>query len=76
MIAGIFALIQALPEILKLLNRLGEVVDRFMKWSDQIGLNSWIDNLEATIDKLEKADTPQKKLDAAEQLVDTIRKLK
>lgn len=75
MIPGILALIQALPELFKLLNRLGDVVDRFMKWSGQNNLNGWIDNLETSIDALEKADTPQKKLDAAQQLVGSIRKL-
>jgi hypothetical protein len=76
MIAGIFALIQALPELFKLLNRLGDVVDRFMKWSDKNKFNEWIDNLEASIVKLDKAKTPEEKLDAAQSLVDSIRKLK
>jgi hypothetical protein len=75
MIAGILALIQALPELFKLLNRLGDVVERFMKWSSQNNLHGWIDQLEASIDKLEKAETPKQKLDAAESLVGAIRKL-
>jgi len=76
MISGIFTLIAALPELFKLLNRLGDVVDRFMKWSGQNNINGWIDDLEATIDKLETAQTPKQKLDAAQSLVDSIRKLK
>ncbi len=75
MIAGIVALITALPELFKLLNRLGDVVDRFMKWSQQNNLNGWINDLEASIDQLEKADTVEKKLEAAKSLADAIRKL-
>lgn len=75
MIPGIFALIQALPELFKLLNRLGLVVARLMEAAERQGINRWIDNLEASIDQLEKAKTPNEKLDAAQSLVDSIRKL-
>lgn len=75
MIAGFLALIQALPELFTLLNRLGNVVDRFMKWSAANGLEKWITDLEASIDKLEKAQSPAEKLDAAQSLVGSIRNL-
>ncbi len=76
MIAGIFALIQALPELFKLLNRLGDVVGRFMTWSKDHNLEKWISDLEASIDKLENANTPEEKLDAAQSIVGNIRNLK
>ncbi len=38
-------------------------------------LNGWINDLEASIDQLEKADTVEKKLEAAKSLADAIRKL-
>lgn len=76
MILSLLALIQALPEFLKLLNRLGDVVERFSAWAKENNLNAWIDDLEATIDQLEKAKTPDEKLDAAHSLVGAIRKLK
>ncbi len=76
MISGIFALIQALPELFKLLNRLGDVVDKFMKWTHEHELEKWISDLEASIDKLENAKTPSEKLGAAQSIVGSIRNLK
>ncbi len=75
MITGIIALITALPELFKLLNRLGNVVERFMKYSEQNNINKWITDLEDSIDKLEKASTPEEKLDAAQSIVSAVRNL-
>lgn len=76
MIAGIFALIQALPELFKLLNSLGSVVDRLMKWAHEHELEKWISDLEASIDKLEKAKTSEEKVGAAQSIVGSIRNIK
>ncbi len=75
MVSGILALLQSLPEILKLLNRLGDLTDRFLKWSNANNLNGWINNLEAHIDALEKAKTQDEKFAAAAGLASSIRNL-
>lgn len=72
---GLLAILQALPEMFKLLNYLGTVVDRFMKWSHDNNLEKWISDLEASVDQLEKAKTPEEKLGAAHSIVSNIRNL-
>lgn len=75
MIAGIITLIQALPALIELLNRLGLLVDRMVKYSNQNNLNGWIDSLEKAVDKLEQAKSSEEKLGAAQDLVGIIRGL-
>lgn len=72
---GLIAILQALPEMFKLLNYLGTVVDRFMKWSHDNNLEKWISDLEKSVDDLEKADSPEKKLSAAQGIVGVIKNL-
>lgn len=69
------AFIQSLPYLFQLMLKLMGVIDSFVAWSKQNNLNAWIDDLEKTIDDLNKADTPEKKRGAARGMVDIIRKL-
>lgn len=68
-ISGIIAFLQALPKIILLIERIGA-------WMIEKKFNAWLDQIEETIDKLEKADTPEKKRDAARNLVSIVRNLK
>lgn len=70
---GLIAFLQALPEFLKLMNRMGDLLDRFVKWSHDNNVSGWIDSLEQSINKLEQAKTPEDKLNAAHDLVGLIR---
>lgn len=68
MIAGLIAFLQLLPRLIDLMNRLGN-------WMIKNKFDKWMDDLEGTIDQLEKAATAQEKLNAAQGLVDSISKL-
>jgi hypothetical protein len=70
------ALIQALPEFLRLMNLLGGVMEKFVKWTKDTGFEQWILNLEAKVDNLERAQTTDEKLNAARDLVGIIRGIK
>lgn len=73
--SGIIAFFQALPAILTLISRLGNVLDALNKAAEQNNLNGWIDSLEQAVKKLEQAKTSQEKLDAAQFLVGAIRSI-
>lgn len=66
---GFIAFLQALPRLLWLMERIGQwVIDR--------NLNSWLDQVEQTIDSLEKAQTPEEKRKVARDLVGLIRSVR
>lgn len=69
MVAGIFALFEALPKILLLMERIGQ-------WITDRNLNSWLDDVEKTIDALETAQTPEDKRKAARNLVGLVRSIR
>lgn len=70
------AFIQSLPHLFQLLVKMMALTERFINWSKEKNLNKYLDELEDTIDKLEKAQTSQEKISAGKSLVDLIRKLK
>lgn len=70
---AIFAFLNALPALISLIGRLADLFNRLLKWSHENGVEAWITNLEASIDKLERAKTAEEKLDAAQSLVSSIR---
>ncbi len=70
---SLIAFIRTLPEFLKLLGQLAGLMNRFLDWSKQQGVNKWLSDLEERMDQLEAAKTPEEKLDAAQNLVKSIR---
>lgn len=75
MIAGIIAFFNAIPAIVELISRMGNLFDSLLKYAEQNNLNGWIDNVEKQIDALKNAKTQEDKLAAAQNLVSTIRGL-
>lgn len=69
MIEGIVAFFQTLNKLLALFERLG-------KWTKEHNLDAWISDLEGAIDKLEKAESPEQKLDAARSIASAVRSIK
>lgn len=67
-VEGISALFQALPKILDLLAKLGNVVSKEE-------FQHWLDKLEKDIDTLESAKDSKSKYDAARKLIADIRGL-
>ena len=67
--AGFLAFLSLLPRILLLMERVGQ-------WIIDKKLNSWLDEVEKTIDQLEKADTPEEKRKAARNLVGIVRSIR
>lgn len=65
---GIIAFLQCLPKLIDLMTRIGN-------WMIANNIKDWINDLEVTVDKLEKAQTPEEKLGAAHGIVDSIRHL-
>jgi hypothetical protein len=66
MITGILTFLQMLPRLFTLMEQLGRVMadKRF---------HAWLDDLEKTVDRIEKAQTPKEKQDAAQALAQSIR---
>lgn len=69
------SLLAALPEFLKALPALIQLLLKFMLLVEKLGTSKWLADCEATIDKLDTAKTPEQKRDAARGMVDLIRKL-
>lgn len=67
--AGIIAFLTALPKIIDLMNRLGNLIIAN-------NMNAWITDLESTVNTLEAAKTSEEKLDAAKKLADLIHNIK
>lgn len=68
MSAGIIAFFAALPQILTMISQLGLLMQRLIAVAKQNNLDSWTNNLEAEITKLEKAKTQEDKLASAASL--------
>lgn len=66
---GILAFLQALPKIVSLMDRLGQLMQ-------EKRFNEWMDSLDQTLSKLEVAQTVEEKRAAARGLVDVVRRLK
>ena len=64
--AGVIAFLQALPQLIDLMNRLGT-------WMIKNDLIKWMSDLEVQIDKLEKAQTENEKLAAAQGVLNSMR---
>jgi hypothetical protein len=75
LLAALPAFLLALPRLCEVLLRLISICERLISWSKEKALLQWIDDLEATLDKLDKAQTPEEKRTAARGMVDLIRKL-
>jgi molecular chaperone GrpE (heat shock protein) len=74
--AGILALLQALPEFLKLMNMLGNAISRLNAYAKENNIQQWILDLEHSIDQLEQAKTPDEKISAAKRLLDSVRNIR
>jgi hypothetical protein len=65
---GIKSFLVALPELLKLVNRIGNAIDKAKK------NNLWKD-IEETLDATEKASTPQERVAAARRITNIISRI-
>lgn len=66
--SGLVAFFHALPDLLRLLSRLGSFLEKQKK-------SAWIDELDFALSKAEKATTTEERVSAARALVGVIRKL-
>lgn len=73
--SSFLAALQALPELIALMNRLCDAVLRLVAIAKDYELQKWIADLEESIDQLEKAQTAEEKLNAAKALANSIRNL-
>lgn len=71
--ASLIAFLQALPYLIQLLVQFMGLVARIASWAQTNSLHKWMENLEDTIDQLEKAKTPDEKRDVARKLSDIIK---
>lgn len=67
MISGIITFLQMLPRIFSLMEQVGRVMADHK-------FHEWLDHLEKTIDRIEQAQTPKEKQDAAQALAQSIRR--
>jgi hypothetical protein len=74
-LAALPAFIAALPYIFQLLVKIMALMERFSVWAKEQKFEAWLNEIEDTIDKLEKAKTPEEKRSAARDIVGIIRKL-
>jgi hypothetical protein len=51
-------------------------MESFTAWAKQNKLDDWLDDLEVSIDKLAKAETPKDKISVGRDFIDIIRRLK
>lgn len=72
----IIAILEALPALMQTIPKVVSLIERYLNWANANDLNKWIDALEAGIDQLETAQTPEEKSAAARALVDSIRHIK
>lgn len=66
--ANISAVIQFLPKLIDMLDRLGKLIKEKQ-------LEAWVNDLQQTIEKAEKAQTPDDKRAVARDLVGLVRRL-
>jgi len=71
-IAGIIAILKALPEFLKILGQVGNLITKLVEVSKKNDINKWLNDLEASIDQLDKAKTAEDKLKSARDLAKLI----
>jgi hypothetical protein len=69
------ALITALPILIEQFIRLMALLERFAQWASKNNLNAFLSEVEGAVDQLEKARTPDEKLNAARSIGSLIRKL-
>jgi len=74
-LAALPAFIQALPYIFQVALKMMTLLEKFILWSEKREFNNWLSECERTIDKLDQAQTPEQKREAARSMVDLIRKL-
>ncbi len=70
------AFIASLPYLFQVLLKLISLLEKFVLWAEQKGLNAWLSDLEGTIDKIDQAKTPEEKRSAAKDLALILRKLR
>lgn len=66
---GILAFLAAIPKIIDLISRVGEM------WQKSKA-DEWLNNLEKSIDMVEAAKTPEEKKDASKALAHVIRNIR
>lgn len=75
LLAALPAFIQALPYIFQVMLKVMTLLEKFILWAEKREFNGWLDDVEKTIDKLDGAQTPEQKREAARSMVELIRKL-
>lgn len=73
MSAGIIAFFTALPAMVTLISRLGNIMADLMNYAHQNNINAWVDDLEQKVNALKNAKTQDEKFTAAQGLVDVVR---
>jgi hypothetical protein len=68
-------LIQMAPEAIAFANRLLDIASKMRGVVEQHELDQWMNDLEKTIDELEKSKTPETRRAVARNLVGIIRRL-
>jgi biopolymer transport protein ExbB/TolQ len=74
-LAALPSFIAALPYIFQVLVKIMALIERFSAWAKEQNFEAWLNDIEDTIDRLEKAKTPTEKREAARSVVDIIRRL-
>lgn len=72
----IIEILEALPAFMQSVPRVLTLIERYLNWAKANDQNKWLDGLEGGMDKLEKAQTAQDKIDAARALDDSIRHIR
>lgn len=68
-------LLRILPELLKTVVRIVDLLERFLAWSQKNKINEWLGEVEHAVENLERADSREKKRDAARSIFDVVSKL-
>lgn len=74
--AALSAFLLALPYIFQLLVGFFSLIGKIGKYAKERNLLNWISEMEASIDQLDVAKTPDEKKQAAGRIGDLIRKLR
>jgi hypothetical protein len=70
------AFIASIPKLIELMSTIMALVQRFVAWADTKKVDEWLNKIEANMDQLEQAKTPQEMRDAAKSLADLIGTIK
>jgi hypothetical protein len=75
MFTSIMGMIAAITEGFRAFQVASQDIRDFMSWYKKVQTERWVNDLHTTIQDLEKASTPEEKINAAKALQDKIRSL-